>query len=142
MSITKERFLDLVQAQKELFEAADALFKEYRDLWVSILGEKLDGSVFDGVGIVAPYRWLYPKDIDSDTIGYGADEYWSYGGHEYHCFSLPSRYLYENWRIEATTEFENRLAQYKARIKAQAEEQKNKEIAQLKALRDRYPEAT
>lgn len=139
--LTKEQFDNLLEAEAQLFTAADKLFEEYRALWVSILGEKLEGSVWDGTGVVAPYSGLYPKTIDKESIEYGADEYWSFGGHEHHSFSLPSRYLYEDWKPETRANFEAILARYEDQLEARRKAAKAAEIQKLKELKEKYPEA-
>jgi hypothetical protein len=134
--MNKEEFDQLINAQQTLDEAADKLINEYRTLWVSILGERLIEN--HSTVLEAPYGGLYVRDIDKDEIRYHGDEYWSYGGHEHHSFELPTRYLYEDWKEEVTAELKQKLETYNSRKKSLEDSQRQKDLAKLEELKNKY----
>jgi hypothetical protein len=89
-------------------------------------------------GIFAPTGVEKFTSINSAYIYYEGDEYWSYGGHEHHSYSLPTRYLFEDWQTELKANLSKSLADYielKEKAKLNTE---NKEKEQLKRLKEKY----
>jgi hypothetical protein len=133
----KTKFYELLEATRKLEEAADFLFDEYRALWVSILGERIEGDC-NSNNMNAPYGGCYVSSINETTIEYEGHEYWSYGGHEHHTFELPSRYLYEVWKDEVTAELKQKLDMYNSQKKSREDSQREQELATLERLKNKY----
>lgn len=86
--MTRKRFDEIIAAKDELGIAANKLLDEYNAVHLEITGEKING-----------YGHLYFKEVDARDLEYSGDEYWSYGGHERHSYSIPLESLFSSdWK--------------------------------------------
>jgi hypothetical protein len=79
------------------------------------------------------------KCIEDGNIHYDGEEFWGYGGYEFHTLDLPIHYLWDNSWIydleQKNKEKEEKLKQGKENKKREEEE---KELAELKRLKEKY----
>ena len=77
--------------------------------------------------------------LEDDTVFWDGDEYWNYGGHEYHSGTFPAEYLTMSDEelkkiVDKKIEEYNKKQEEKKRLKAEAEKAARlKEYEKLKA---------
>ena len=77
--------------------------------------------------------------LEDDTVDWEGDEYWNYGGHEYHSGSFPAEYLTMSNEelkkiVDKKIEEYNKRQEEKTRLKREAEKAARlKEYEKLKA---------
>lgn len=129
-------FDQLLNAQKTLEKAAEKLIDEYRELWIEVIGKEVRMDGFETVR--PPTLGLYPTSIDEQEIQYHYHETWSYGGSEHHNLSLPSWYLYDDWKPKVREELTEKRKLYDARINSEKNSQRQKDLAKLEELKNKY----
>jgi len=102
----------------------------------------------DRVTNILRYAPEYEKDIDfadkfvledDDTVFWEGDEYWNYGGHEYHSETFPAEYLTMSDKelkqiVDTKIEEYEKRQEEKKRLRAKAEkEARRKEYEKLRA---------
>lgn len=111
LSVFGEEFSDTIEEIerfKERLQAdVDAYVEWTKEIWSELFklkqSRKIHGSIF-----VPDLEYItnsnVPTDIiDFDTEGvyFGGDEYWAYGGHEYHHYTVPARWWTDQKRYMA-----------------------------------------
>ena len=85
---------------------------------------------------LTPEKYLSFSDFSTEYICYSGDEFWTYGGHEYHELKLPIRWLYSpDWEAEAKLRITSKFAsELKARAvkKSREEAEERAKYARLK----------
>ncbi len=143
--LTEQEISNYVASQNKIMDAADILLSDYRAIHVAIFGDKSYSyrgyslTEFGASDLTFPDVCLVFQDLDSETIDYCGDEYWSYGGHEHHTFQLPTSYLYDpTWKSTISEIMLGQKARYDATIERKVQAKKDAELKQLEELRSKY----
>jgi hypothetical protein len=151
MLLTREDIQLSLELERKISDAADALLVEFRKTWITAMGivENSNPAHYDHEmrvrellqigGRSLPDSCLSFHLIDRDTIEYEGDERWAYGGHEHYSYTLPTSYLFEDWRPGLLADIECAKVARATESEATRARVQEAEKAKLAELLEKYP---
>ena len=127
----------MTQKELEKYSELNEKFRSDCTRVAEILSDLKEPKQYDGCDITYADNFY----LCGEDVSWNGDEYWSYGGHEYHSGYFPKEYLtMTDDELRAIVEKENKkyAEEQEAKKKAKEEEKKAERLRQYEELKKEF----